>query len=115
MNHDEGILRHVAVYIADIESFTAGLTYEQFLSDRRTMQATCYAILNIGELVKGLSEGVTKRNESIPWKQIVGMRNRAAHGYHFLSPEVVWDVVRFEIPVLKKAVSAEIGIMEHRE
>lgn len=98
----------MATYIADIEAYTVGLMYEQFIRDRKTMQAVCYAILNIGELAKDLSEDILTRNTIIPWKQIIGMRNRAAHGYHTMSPEIVWDVVKFEIPQLKKVVSSEL-------
>lgn len=108
MNRDEGILRHIAVYIADIESFVKGFGYEQFLSDRKTQQAVCYAILNIGELSKELSEDLRLRNPNIPWKQIKGMRDRAAHGYHFMSPDIIWDVVTVDLPKIKAVITQEL-------
>jgi uncharacterized protein with HEPN domain len=108
MNRDEGLLRHISIYIADVESFTAGFTYERFLSDRKTMQAVCYAILNIGELSKELSEELRQRNLNIPWKQIKGMRDRAAHGYHLMAPDIIWDVVNIDLPEIKNVVTLEL-------
>lgn len=108
MKRDEGILRHLIIYIADVESFTQGFTYEQFLNDRKTMQAVCYAILNIGELSKELSEELKQRNASIPWKQIKGMRDRAAHGYHFMAPDIIWDVAKVDLPGVKEIIIKEL-------
>jgi transposase-like protein len=38
-------------------------------------------VLQIGELVGHLSDDITARYAEMPWKQIKGMRNIAAHGY----------------------------------
>ena len=36
----------------------------------------------------------------IPWQDIIGTRNRLAHGYFQISLEVVWDIVQKDISQL---------------
>ena len=58
------------------------------------------SILNIGELVKKLPEDYKISHDEIPWKQISGMRDIAAHGYHVMDDDIIWDVVTHSIPDL---------------
>jgi uncharacterized protein with HEPN domain len=42
--------------------------------------------------------------EDIPWKNIIGLRNRTAHGYHLLDDSTVWEISVKHIPSLSAAV-----------
>ena len=37
---------------------------------------------------------------SIPWPQIVGLRNRLIHGYDAVDFDILWDVLQFDLPAL---------------
>ena len=37
----------------------------------------------------------------LPWKQIAGLRNRIDHDYIGLDPEIIWQVIRHDLPRLK--------------
>jgi uncharacterized protein with HEPN domain len=37
----------------------------------------------------------------IPWKGMVGMRDRLIHGYFGIDYELVWDAIKVEIPRIK--------------
>ena len=39
-------------------------------------------------------------NPSIPWREIVGMRNRLVHAYFEIDLRLVWDTVLNDLPAL---------------
>jgi uncharacterized protein with HEPN domain len=46
---------------------------------------------------------------SIPWRQIIAMRNVVIHVYHGINWERVYDTARSDIPVLKREITLVIG------
>ncbi|MBI3819979.1 MAG: DUF86 domain-containing protein [Planctomycetes bacterium] len=36
----------------------------------------------------------------MPWKEIIGMRNRLVHEYDRIEVQVVWETLTIEIPIL---------------
>ena len=67
-------------------------------------------------LMEAIGEGVKKINKIVPgllsekspetqWKQIMGLRDHIAHGYFNLDAEIIFDVVKNEIPVLKDTLN----------
>jgi len=59
----------------------------------------------IGEATTHLTEGLRNENPDIPWKKIVGTRNRLIHGYTAVSLKFVWRIVKIELPKLKSGLS----------
>jgi len=84
------------------------MSYGQFATDRKTSLSVVCAIQNIGELVRDLPDELKYRHPNIPWKQITAIRNIAAHGYHNLDLDIIWDAAKNDIPILKKAVWQEL-------
>jgi len=37
----------------------------------------------------------------VPWRDIVGMRNRLIHGYVSVNPLTVWNTIVKDLPVLR--------------
>ena len=64
-------------------------------------EVVCFNLFQIGELANGLSIEFIKEYNKIPWKQIIGMRNRIVHGYDTINLEIVWNTVIESIPELK--------------
>jgi uncharacterized protein with HEPN domain len=58
-------------------------------------------LARLGEAVARLSPSLRK-DRSIPWTQIIGMRNILIHEYFRIDPETVWTVVDFHLPSLEK-------------
>jgi len=58
----------------------------------------------IGEAARALSDEVRNLAPDIPWAKIIGMRNVLVHDYFDIDTEIVWDAVKRDIPMLKKAV-----------
>ena len=87
--------------IADIESFTAGLTEVSFAASKIAQKAVVMSMINIGELSKALSDDYLSATSQIPWKAIRGLRNIAAHHYESIRTSNIWVTVCNDIPFLK--------------
>lgn len=59
-------------------------------------------LIRIGEGVNRIPEEVLDRSDGQPWRQIIGMRNFAAHQYDDLDPGRAWRTVSTDIPVLRR-------------
>ncbi|WP_305556791.1 HepT-like ribonuclease domain-containing protein [Methanobrevibacter sp. V74] len=73
-----------------------------FQSSQSFQLSTSMCIVQIGEYVGRLSEEFKQEHDSIPWKQIKGMRNFAAHQYEHFEFEVLWHTLTEELTELKE-------------
>lgn len=84
-------------------SYVAGMSFDQFIADRRTQQAVVLNIVVIGEAAARLLRerpDFANAYQAVPWRSIRGMRNRAAHGYFDLDLSLVWQTVADSLPEL---------------
>ena len=51
----------------------------------------------IGEAASKVSQSTRANSPEIPWKEIVGMRNRLVHGYAAVDHDIVWNVVSADL------------------
>ena len=63
-------------------------------------------MINIAELSKSFSEDYLLATSSIPWKEIRGLRNIAAHQYEIIRPSNIWLTVTQDVPALKNELLA---------
>lgn len=68
------------------------------------LESTCMLLIAIGESIKGVDKISEKKLLSnypeIDWKGVMGIRDILAHHYFDLDAEVVFDVVKTNIPQL---------------
>ena len=107
MEHrDEIILKKVLGEIYVAQSMMGECAYPEFAGNEMLKRAVCMTVINIGELVKNLSEGCRKDNPSIPWKAVAGFRDIAAHKYQTLRMEDVYETVKSDFPTLHHQIEA---------
>ncbi len=78
---------------------------EAFLADEKLKRAVGMTVINIGELVKNMSEELRLSHKDVPWKAIAGMRDIAAHKYQTLRMEDIYNTVNMDLPDLKDKIS----------
>ena len=103
--HEKLRLLDILDSIDRIISYVEGMGYEDFLADRRTQDAVIRNIEIIGEAARALPEDFQERHADVPWSEIVAMRNVIVHQYFGILPEVVWDVVKNELPTLRAQIA----------
>ena len=81
-----------------------GVTYEQFEADFRINFAVVRALEIVGEAAKRLPTNLRDQYPDIPWKVMAGMRDRIVHGYDVVDLQIVWDVVKRDIPQVKPQI-----------
>ncbi|HLG41693.1 MAG TPA: DUF86 domain-containing protein [Chitinophagaceae bacterium] len=94
------IIEDILECIEHIQSYTAELSFEQFSSHFMTVEACLYNIQIIGEAVSLLPQDIKKENPGIPWAAIKGMRNRLIHEYFGTDLQLVWGVIKDQLPGL---------------
>ena len=107
MSDEVGQEREWRFYVQDMlefgeraVSFTDGLDLDAFVADTRTYDATLRNVELMGEAATHLPDEVRAAHPDIPWREIIGARNRLAHGYLRISDSVIWSIVRDAIPEL---------------
>ncbi|MCY4611833.1 MAG: DUF86 domain-containing protein [Gammaproteobacteria bacterium] len=62
----------------------------------------------IGEAAYRVPKEFQDNHPDIMWGKIVGMRNRLVHGYDAVDLDVLWSVVKFDLPILATQMEAMI-------
>lgn len=105
MEHrDQAILRKILSEIEIAQQMLADTTQDAFYADEIRKRAVCMTVINIGELVKNLSEALRLSSPEIPWKAIAGFRAIAAHKYQTLRMDDVYETVHADFPALHEKI-----------
>ena len=101
--------RDMRVYLQDIwesilavEEYTQGLTKEEFLNNRQVQDAVIRRLEIIGEAVKYISGDFKSKYPEIAWAKIAGLRDVLIHQYFGVNLKRIWEVVKTDLPLLKK-------------
>ena len=94
------ILKKVMSEISIAQKMLGEISYTEFESNELLKRAICMTVINIGELVKNLSDEFRLNHRSVPWKEIAGFRDIAAHKYQTLRMEDVYETVTVDFPTL---------------
>ena len=81
-------------------SYTVGFDQDAFVADKRTYDAVLRNIELIGEAGTHIPGHVRNAHPDIDWRSVIAARNRVAHGYAGIDNDVIWDIVRTDIPEL---------------
>jgi uncharacterized protein with HEPN domain len=72
------------------------------------LDAVCMNLLAVGEAIKIIDKrtaGKLLSNYlSIPWKDVMGMRDKIAHHYFDLDADAVFDILRNDVPPLLSVI-----------
>ena len=108
-------LNDILEAITDIESFIRDVSYEQFKDDRLRRNAVIRSLEIIGESVKSIPEEIKNRYSEIPWKRMIGMRDKLIHAYFGVDYEAVWVVVTQRLPEIKPVIQRIIAETDTHE
>ena len=107
-------LRDVLQAFRNVRQFIEGLSYETFISDRKTMSAVIRELEIAGEAAKQLPISVRKKYPQIPWSDMAGMRDKLIHFYFGVDMEIVWETVKVRIPKLEPLIQDVLNDLEQQ-
>lgn len=56
--------------------------------------------VSLRQMLDHVQEATQTSHPEIPWRQIIGTRNRLIHGYDAVDNDLLWDIVAADFPPL---------------
>ena len=73
-----------------------------FLADTKIVEACVFNLVQIGELSAKISKEFRETHNDIPWHKIRGLRNKIVHDYEGVRLEIIWDIIKTDLPLLRE-------------
>ena len=93
-------IRDILSAIAEIQKFTAGMDFESFKEDDKSIRAVEMNFIIIGEAANQIPEEIEDKYTTIPWTLMRAMRNRIVHVYFKVDEKLMWDTIQTDLPPL---------------
>lgn len=87
--------------ILKIEEYLGNLTFDDFKSDSKTIDAVVRNLEIIGEAANNIPELFIEEHRDIPWREMITMRNKVIHEYFGVDIDILWQTVTQDLPKLK--------------
>ena len=100
--------------IKETEEFTKELSFDDFKQDKKTVNAVIRSLEIMGEAAKKIPDNLRRKYSKIPWKEMAGIRDKLIHEYHGVDLEIIWKVVKEELPPVKPNILKMLKEFEHK-
>lgn len=97
---DKGRIEHMLEMARILSDKGKTLTLTSIQNDKILFYGLSKMIEIIGEAAYMLTSEFKEQHNELPWRQIIGMRHILVHGYFTISPDVLFDVIRNDIPAM---------------
>lgn len=116
------VLEQIEITIENLLESTATITnLDELMKSADGMlklNGICMSFIIIGEEIKRLDRYTEKQllpnYPSVPWNDIMGMRDRLAHGYFEIDTDVIFDTLKNDIsPLLRVIKQMRSDVEDH--
>lgn len=97
-------LDDILTSIERIEEYTKNLSHKDFEDDQKTVDAVVRNLEIIGEAARNIPENFAEKHNSLPWSEMVSMRNKVIHEYSGVDVDILWKTIQEDLPKLKEQV-----------
>lgn len=101
-------LRHMLDHAREAVALIAGKTRAGLTTDRLLQLGLVRLVEIIGEAAARVSKDGRARCPTIPWDDVIGMRNKLIHGYDMVDLNILWDTVTDDLPRLIQELEAAL-------
>ncbi len=91
--------------VANIRDYTDDLTFEDFVGDRKTIDAVNRNFGIIGEATNRIPKDIKNKYPNIKWHRIISLRNIIIHDYESIDLEVIWDIIKNRLSIFASQIS----------
>lgn len=97
-------LKHIRDEIDYLGQYILPLGEDQFMRDESLKRAAVRSLEIIGEAIKQIPEDFRQQYPAIDWKSYAGLRDKLVHHYFGVDYQIVWDIVKNEMPALRQKI-----------
>ncbi|MBC7334423.1 MAG: DUF86 domain-containing protein [Actinobacteria bacterium] len=58
----------------------------------------------VGEAARNIPTEIREKYPEIPWNRVIGLRNVVIHGYFVVDLDIIWVIVKQQLPELKEVL-----------
>ncbi|MBD3229209.1 MAG: DUF86 domain-containing protein [Candidatus Lokiarchaeota archaeon] len=84
--------------IENIKLYIKNMEFDDFVVDKKTIDAVVKNLMVIGEASKNLPQIIRIKYPEVNWKGAIGMKDKLVHGYFGISVQIVWETIINDIP-----------------
>ncbi len=95
---DELLLEDMLEAAQSVFDFVGSMNYDQFIADKKTVDAVVRNFEIIGEASKLISENIKINNPLIEWRELTDFRNVLIHEYFGIDYEILWNAITTMLP-----------------
>jgi len=103
-------LRHMRDHVNEALDLCSERRRNDLDDDRVLALALTKLIEIIGEAAARVSAQTRLDHPEIPWRQIVGTRDRLVHGYDAVDYDILWRIAQDELPRLLAQLDSILGM-----
>jgi uncharacterized protein with HEPN domain len=100
------------IFAKRIIEFTDKMDEKMFNKDIKTQAAVLYEISVLGEAMRRISPEFQQQYPQIPYREIIGMRNKLVHDYEGININIIWEVIQTNIPDLIRILEKIVSLQE---
>lgn len=101
----ELFLNDIIEAINRIEDYTESMDFLEFEKNNLVVDAVIRNLEVIGEASKYIPEEIRIKHPELPWTSIVGLKNIAIHKYFKIDLNIIWNILKRDIPETKKTIT----------
>ncbi len=98
------IIRKLLGYTDKVLGYCAQLSFEEFVSDGKLVEACVFNLSQMGELCRIVDSAFADAHPQIPWREMIGLRNRIVHDYDGVNLLLVWQIISDDLPLLHESL-----------
>jgi len=112
---DIDLIKDIQEAIRRINSYVKSISQDDFFEDTKTQDAVVRNLEIAGEAVKNVSEDLKEKYPHLQWKEFAGLRDKLIHHYFGVNYDIVWHVVKNELPDILYQLELIINAEEKQE
>ena len=105
-------IKKMIEYCNKVLRYTENLNFKEFSQNEEKIDATVFAISQIGELVKNIKQETMNKYSEIEWIVLKNLRNKIVHDYEGIKFDLIWSIIEEDIIKLKSDLEE---ILENEE
>lgn len=99
---DKGRLLQIIKRCNRIIDKTAVISKDEFYHNDDLKEIVSFNLFQIGEPAKGLSNAIMDQHNQVPWRLIIGMKDKIGHCYDTMDVDILWETSTKSIVELKE-------------